>query len=79
MEIVGQSSKDRVRDILIGLAGEMIRGKNMPSEFSEDWDLPISTPVSVTRKITSQSRTTRNQCIEWSISLRKAYDILTHE
>lgn len=75
---VAQSAKDRIRSVLIQMAAEMVRGKNMPSEFIEDWELPRTTPKKVYRQIVEQSRASRGQCIEWSGTLRKVYDLLVH-
>ena len=76
--VVERLSKDRIRTVLIQMAAEMVRGKNMPSEFIEDWDLPVATSRKTRRRITEQARASRGQCIEWSATLRRVYDLLVH-
>ena len=59
---------------LIKLAGEMVLGKAMPSEFASDWDLPKSTPRRARRKIEASAAAAHYQCREWSRRIMKIVD-----
>ena len=61
---------------LIRLAAEMLRGKNMPSMFADDWKLPASTPTKVIRTIEKVGETADEQCRLWATRLKEISDSL---
>ena len=66
----------RLKAGLMGLAAEMATCKSMPSEYLEDWDLPISTPVKTLLEIERSSLKANIQCKDWAIALRRVIDRL---
>ena len=65
-----------VKGELIKLASEMSLGKNMPSPFREDWKFPKSTTISVIKTAQKVGEDANEQCLLWSIRLKKIIDKL---
>jgi hypothetical protein len=62
---------------LIKIAAEMARGKNMPSEFVEDWEFTKTTPDSAKRMVIKCAGEAHDQTRIWAIKLINIANALT--
>ena len=64
---------------LIELAAQMVLGKNMPSEYHEDWDWPKGMQITSWRKVYDASAKSKEQCRMWGVALRKIVDDINND
>ena len=60
---------NELKQELLKLSSQMVRGDNMPLEYWEDWDWPKGIQASSWQKVEESSIKARTQAKEWGIAI----------
>ena len=62
----GFNKQREMKTELLNLAAEILRARNMPSEFADDWKFCKTTPKKDRRKAVEAGIESRDQCHKWA-------------